>query len=187
MRGKADSAFPRFRQSVLYPEDTARVLAAVRAAPGSVLRALALATDLHPNVVRGHAQVLSDQGRVELRRMGSRILVYPIEVAPGHGKRALVTAMELQLKEQQRLLAFIKQNPGLGQAGIAKATWAWKWARSTTQHRLGRLVQAGLVNVAIVNGKRRYSAWPSLSVSNSQSEEGPRQGQGATVGNAVSS
>lgn len=158
MRGRPNSAFPRFRQSVLYPEDTARVLAAVRAAPGSVLRSLAATTDLHPNVVRGHAQVLCDQGHVELRRTGSRILVYPTEVAPAHGKRALATAMELRLEEQQRLLAFIKQNPGLDQAGIVKAAQVWGWARSTTQHRLGRLVQAGLVDMAVVNGKRCYRA-----------------------------
>lgn len=99
MRGRPNSAFPRFRQSVLYPEDTARVLAAVRAAPGSVLRSLAATTDLHPNVVRGHAQVLSDQGHVELRRTGSRILVHrpPRGIRPGRrgGRKRQATLQRL--------------------------------------------------------------------------------------------
>lgn len=145
VQGKPTVAFPRFRQNVLYPKDTARVLEAIRAVPGSVLRALALATDLHPNVVRGHAQVLAEQGHVELRRTGSRILAYPIEVAPGRGKRALAADRELRLKEQQRLLAFLAENPGLQQARILEVVKAWGWARSTAQHRLHRLVESGLV------------------------------------------
>lgn len=147
---------PRFQQNILHPADQARVLKAVRASPGVHLRAIARLTGLHPNVIRGYVQHLVRAGHVVERQLGPRILVYPRERAPNAGHRAVAADHELQGAEQRRLLAFIQQRPGLRQKDIVDAAQAWGWPRSTTQHRLQRLVEANLVHCDVDGQAKRY-------------------------------
>ena len=136
---------PRFEYYFLYPKDEARVLQAISRSPGLSLRAIGRATGLHIGVVRGHVHRLTKQRRIAQRRHGARILAYPRPSAPKDDRRAVAADQELRLEEQRRLLAFIAGRPALTQTDILEATAQWGWARSTTQHRLGRLIKAGLV------------------------------------------
>jgi predicted transcriptional regulator len=152
------ASFPRFRQNVLYPKDSARIREAVQRSPGSTLRALGLTLELHPVVVRGHVQLLARQGQVAQRRLGSRILVYPLQSAPKRGKRVVAAEVELRSEMQRRLLALIAEHPGLRQGEILEETSKWGWPRSTAQHRLGRLVEAGVVACKERRREKRYSS-----------------------------
>lgn len=160
VRDSRVKALPRFQGNILRPEARMRILAVIRAQPGLTQRALARETGLHPNVVRGHLQVLARQGHVVRRRLGSRILVYPAQGAPSRSRRAVAADAELRLDMQRRLLAVIQKHPGLRQDQILEATQKWHWPRATAQHRLGRLVEAGVVTCQPQGREKHYTAHP---------------------------
>lgn len=132
----------RYKRAVLRPEDEPRVLEAIRREPGRSLRSISRATGVHPTAVRGHVNRLARTGQLrEFRVSATRSRFYAGETAPSD----LAVDHELRQAGQPQLLSWIARNPGATQLDLLAHTQSLGWSRSTTQHRLKRLVEQGLV------------------------------------------
>ncbi len=112
--------------------------------PGATFRELLRATGIHSGTARHHVAILVRSGLVMQQEHKATHRFFE-----NHGKYAenwneVVLLREPELK---RLHDWLVANPGSPQKEILAATGAWGWSRSTTQHRLGRLVEDGLVGI----------------------------------------
>ncbi len=114
----------------------------IKARPGATFRELLRATGIHSGTARHHVAVLVRSGLVMQQDHKSTHRFFE-----NHGKfndnwSEVVLLREPELKQ---LHAWLAANPNSPQKAILAAAGEWGWGRSTTQHRLARLAEDGLV------------------------------------------
>lgn len=121
-----------------------RLYDAVKADPGINFRALSRATGLAGGTTRHHLTKLVRSGH--LAELGFRCSrrFFPNEAKYAQDWETRVVLRESPLKE---LHDWVQANPGRPQRGVLDAMAARGWSRSTTQHRLGRLVDRQVLQV----------------------------------------
>lgn len=113
--------------------------------PGTTLREIRRGTGLASGTVQKHMRALKETGHVIEQRHGATRRFFP----PGQDSTAKRTQIIL-LREKPlgQLFELVRRNPWLSQGDFMNlARRELDWSRSTTQHRLGRLVRGGLVAV----------------------------------------
>jgi len=119
----------------------------VRAHPGISGREIAMRVGAPPSTVnRALRRLLAVQ--VLERRHG-----------PGRSRRYFEPGSRLAMPldpEPQRLVAWFEGKGWIRQLDALQATAAWGWSRSTTQHRLKRLVESGALESRGGVGRHEY-------------------------------
>ena len=128
----------------------------VRQDAGVNFRELARRSNLAPAVTRHHLSVLVSNGLVVERRHGCTLRFFDCGLDEGWVEAVL--RREPGLAE---LHDWLKSNPRASQQAVIAALRSRGWSRSTTQHRLARLVSGGAVTVFLQGRYKLYSAAPS--------------------------
>lgn len=114
-----------------------RILAAIHARPGACFRELTRESGLAAGTVAHHLRVLKRRGSIMEARLGVRRVFYAgTPMSPGETLVARDPAL-------RRLRDWIAAHPGRRQCDLLAAMAPTP--RSATQHRLKRLVAAGIV------------------------------------------
>jgi predicted transcriptional regulator len=124
----------------------------VAGAPGIGLRELARSTGIPVSSVIHHVTILKRQRRLAEARSGRRSILLPAGAGPLDGLRA-AAERDARLR---LLLDWVAANPGCLQRDALAAMEGLGWSRSTTQHRLRRLVGDGLLACLPKGGRRIY-------------------------------
>ncbi len=119
--------------------------------PGSNFRELLRGTEMAAGTARHHLTILRRAGlTTEERHKGTLRFFDGVQA----NWQAVVLLREPELR---KLHGWIEANPGAMQRAILDhAVGQWGWSRSTTQHRLGRLVDGGLLDFAHVGRRKVY-------------------------------
>ncbi|MEA3203288.1 MAG: hypothetical protein QOI63_963 [Thermoplasmata archaeon] len=129
------------------------LLAFVHANPGAGLREAARATGIPPSSTAHHLGILKRKALLVEARVGARRLYFTR--AP---HRPEATAALRRLPALDTLRAWLKENPATPQKEILdRVQTELGWPRSTTQYRLGLLVDAGLVQATPQGRTRTYA------------------------------
>ncbi len=115
------------------------IMAYVEANPGQSFRALSRGTRIPTGTLTHHLGVLKRHGRLAERPLGIRRLFYPADAVVSD---PVAATMNLE-PTLGALHAFVAANGSVMQNVVLAAFEAQGWPRSTTQHRLGRLVAVG--------------------------------------------
>lgn len=118
----------------------ARILAAVHAQPGACYRELVRVSGLAAGTARHHLRTLRLSGQLHELRDGMRILHFPTGFTRSPALAALRREPGLDA-----LARFVAAHPGASQRQVLDAFH--DEPRSTTQHRLHRLVTLGVVRI----------------------------------------
>lgn len=122
--------------------------------PGANFREVARNTSIAAGTVRHHLNVLERAGQVVEHSHGSTVRLFE-----NHGKFQHDWADRVLLREPAlgQLHAWLKDNPGSPQKVVLEAMEVEGWSRSTTQHRLSRLVDGGIVSIRLQGRLKLYS------------------------------
>lgn len=122
--------------------------------PGTSFRETARIVGMAAGTVRHHLNVLQRSGMVVERPHGATVRFFE-----NHGKHDADWVEVVMLREPALKLLFdwLKQSPQSPQTAILEAMEVHGWSRSTTQHRLSRLVDAGLVTIRLQGRYKMYS------------------------------
>ena len=130
-----------------------RLLEAIRLRPGATFRELVRETGLAAGTARHHLTMLRRSGRIEEHRHHSTLRYF--EAGRFDDWEAVVLLREPDLA---MLHAWVREHPGSIQRDVLVAARSWGWSRSTTQHRLQRLVAGGLLEVVPAGRRKAYRA-----------------------------
>lgn len=122
--------------------------------PGANFREVVRRTSIPAGTVRHHLTVLQRSGHLVERPHRSTIRLFENR-AFDQAWHAVVLLREPALAG---LHAWLKANPGSAQKDVLEGMEAAGWSRSTTQHRLSRLVEAGLVSLRLQGRLKIYAA-----------------------------
>lgn len=147
----------RAQPPVVNPMDTKSRLLEALQREAMTLDELAVRTGVSPQTVRYHLPTLMRNNAVRRVRVGRK--VYLVNGGPGGHDQRRVLLKHTVLRE---LHAWIVRHPGRRQVDIVDAMEARGWPPSTTQHRLQRLEQTGIVHVKRKGGNVTYTAEGSL-------------------------
>lgn len=125
----------------------ARIRAVVAAKPGLSFRAISRATGIASGTARHHLSVLQRRREIVEERVGRRLLAY-YPAGLDESKR-----LKARIQRDAALAQVYETVRRLGQPCQSMILDAVEQPRSTTQHRLGRLVAMGAVSVR--HGVRR--------------------------------
>ena len=118
------------------------ICALVNREPGICYRAIVRASGLSMGTVAHHLRMLKKQGLVTESALGQRRTFYPQgSRVPGAADATLAREPALQ-----QLLDIVALRESTSQGAVLDALQAAGWPRSTTQHRLSRLVALGKVS-----------------------------------------
>jgi DNA-binding transcriptional ArsR family regulator len=122
-----------------------RILDHIQQHPGATLRELMRATGLSSKSTQHHVRVLKAAGHLEEQAHGnSRRFFLPGPAPAAERTKAIL----LRKKPLSDLYELVRRHPWLAQSDILDlAARELGFSRSTTQHRLGRLISGGLVAV----------------------------------------
>lgn len=123
--------------------------------PGANFREVARNTGIAAGTVRHHLNVLGRAGQIVEHAHGSTVRLFENHGRFDHNWSDLVLLREPALA---RLHAWLKENPGAPQKAVLEAMEPEGWSRSTTQHRLARLVDGGLATIRLQGRLKLYSA-----------------------------
>jgi predicted transcriptional regulator len=123
--------------------------------PGANFREIARNTSIAAGTVRHHLNVLERSGQIVEHNHGSTVRLFE-----NHGKFANNWADLVLLREPAlgQVHAWLKEHPASPQKAILEAMETHGWSRSTTQHRLSRLVDGGLANIKLQGRLKIYTA-----------------------------
>ena len=121
--------------------------------PGAGFLELARRTRIAPGTLRHHLSVLARSGWIVERRNGCTLRFFGNDGGHDDSWTHCVLMREPALAA---LHAWLEANPASPQGSVVQAMARQGWSRSTTQHRLGRLVQGG---VAIVVPRGRWKLY----------------------------
>lgn len=122
--------------------------------PGANFREVARNTSIAAGTVRHHLNVLERSGQVVEHSHGSTVRLFE-----NHGKFQHDWADLVLLREPAlgQLHAWLKDHPGSPQKAVLEAMEVEGWSRSTTQHRLSRLVDGGIASIRLQGRLKLYS------------------------------
>ena len=112
-----------------------QLLVSVTKRPGLGIRALARHSGLSPTTVSLALQRLQANGKARIVRHGGSLLAFPADHA------------DLRVPPDDNLRALLRIASGRTQKEILDVMEPRGWRRSTTQHRLGRLVEQGHLEI----------------------------------------
>ena len=126
----------------------------IRQHPGANFREVARNTGIASGTVRHHLNVLERSGQIVEHPHGSTVRLFE-----NHGKFNDNWSDVVLLREPALgvVHAWLKANPASPQKAVLEAMEAHGWSRSTTQHRLARLVNGGLATIRLQGRLKIYS------------------------------
>ncbi len=130
-----------------------RLLDYIKRFPGTTFREVVRATGFASGTTRHHLNVLKRHGLVAEYPHKKTLRLFQPSADLESTWQTVVLMRDPHL---HRLLMWLDDNPGRPQKGIIEAASDWGWSRSTTQHRLGRLVDEGLVECREFGQSKRY-------------------------------
>lgn len=132
-----------------------RLFAYIRENPGGTFRELLRGTDIPAGTARHHLNILERTGVVVEKRHKSTLRFFP-----NHGQYDDTWDAVVMLREEPlaELHGWISDHPECMQKEMLAAMAGRGWSRSTTQHRLTRLIDGGLVTVRPQGRVKRYTA-----------------------------
>jgi len=151
--------FTRRKKDVLDHPRRKAIFTYVCSHPGATFREVAREVGLAAGTARHHLTVLRRAGHIVEHPFRSSVRFFE-----NHGKFANNWRETVLLREPALsvLEDWIKENPGAAQKDILDAmAHLHQWSRSTTQHRLGRLVGEGLAHVTHSGRLLHYKPGPS--------------------------
>ncbi len=127
----------------------------VRDHPGATFREVLRGTGVPAGTARHHLAVLAKERIVT--QHGHRQTLRFFE---NHGRfdRSWNTVVLLREPDLKRLHDWLLGHPDTMQGDIVESASTWGWSRSTTQHRLGRMVAEGLIEVTVHGRRKHYTA-----------------------------
>ncbi|MFA5944114.1 MAG: winged helix-turn-helix transcriptional regulator [Candidatus Thermoplasmatota archaeon] len=122
--------------------------------PGANFREVARNTGIAAGTVRHHLNVLERSGQVVEHPHGSTVRLFE-----NHGKFDQNWSDLVLLREPVlgKLHDWLKAHPNSPQKAVLEAMEAENWSRSTTQHRLSRLVDGGVASIRLQGRLKMYS------------------------------
>ena len=132
-----------------------RIFDYVRHHPGANFREVGRNTGIAAGTVRHHLNVLARSGIIVEHQHASTVRLFENIDAFRDCWADQVILREPALAE---LYEWLHANPASPQRGALDAMRERGWSRSTTQHRLGRLVDAGLVGIKLQGRLKLYTA-----------------------------
>lgn len=142
------------KQEALEHPKRQRIFTYIQEHPGANFREVARKTDIAAGTVRHHLTVLERAGHVvEHPHQGT------VRLFENHGRFDHNWADVVLLREPPllKLHAWLAEHPGSPQKAALEAMEAVGWSRSTTQHRLARLVEGGLVTIRLQGRLKIYA------------------------------
>lgn len=123
--------------------------------PGANFREVARNTGIAAGTVRHHLNVLRRSEVIVEHAHGSTVRLFENQLKFQQNWADLVLLREPSLG---LLYDWLKANPGAPQKGVLEGMEAHGWSRSTTQHRLARLVDGGLATIRLQGRLKIYTA-----------------------------
>lgn len=120
--------------------------------PGTSFRETARTVGIAAGTVRHHLNVLERAGMVVERPHGATVRFFEQKDSDADW----VSVVMLREPALKVLHDWLKLHPGSPQTGILEAMEEQGWSRSTTQHRLLRLVDSGLVAIKLQGRYKMY-------------------------------
>lgn len=142
------------KQQALEHPKRQRIFAYIQEHPGANFREVSRETGIAAGTVRHHLTVLERAGHiVEHAHQGT------IRLFENHGKfdATWVDAVLLREPPLAQLHAWLKEHPSVPQKDALEAMELQGWSRSTTQHRLARLVAGGVLTLRLQGRLKIYS------------------------------
>jgi predicted transcriptional regulator len=129
--------------------------------PGTNFREISRMTGIAAGTVRHHLNVLERSELLVEHQHGSTIRLFE-----NHGKFDRNWSDVVLLREASlgALHAWLVEHPGSSQKAVLAGMEALGWSRSTTQHRLARLVEGGLASIRLQGRLKIYSATGAAQV-----------------------
>jgi predicted transcriptional regulator len=126
----------------------------IRDHPGANFREVARNTGIAAGTVRHHLNVLERSGQVVEHNHGSTVRLFE-----NHGKFDQNWSDLVLLREPAlgTLHDWLKGHPNSPQKAVLEAMEANGWSRSTTQHRLSRLVDGGVASIRLQGRLKLYT------------------------------
>lgn len=122
--------------------------------PGANFREVARNTSIAAGTVRHHLTVLERAGHVVEHPHQGTVRLFENHGKFDHNWSDLVLLREPPLA---KLHEWLKQHPGSPQKAALEAMEKEGWSRSTTQHRLSRLVEGGVATIRLQGRLKIYS------------------------------
>lgn len=122
--------------------------------PGANFREVARNTNIAAGTVRHHLNVLERSELVVEHAHGSTVRLFENHGRFQHNWSDLVLLREPALG---KLHEWLKAHPNSPQKAVLEGMEAEQWSRSTTQHRLSRLVDGGVVAIRLQGRLKMYS------------------------------
>lgn len=141
------------KEEALEHPNRQRIFSYVQEHPGANFREVARETGIASGTVRHHLTVLERAGHlVEHAHQGT------VRLFENHGKFDQTWSDVVLLREPPlaQIHAWLKENPNSPQKDILEAFEVQGWSRSTTQHRLARLVEGGVATVRLQGRLKFY-------------------------------
>ncbi len=127
----------------------------IDAHPGTTFRELLRATDMAAGTARHHLSVMLRCEVVVERAHGQTMRYFhPDQEHLGDWDAVVV----LRQPDMDRIYRWLLDHPGVIQRTVLDAAESWGWSRSTTQHRLKRLVDNDLAQVRDLGRSKAYRA-----------------------------
>ncbi len=127
----------------------------IQSTPGATFREVVRETGIPSGTARHHIQVMCQAGVIIERQHRSTLRYFD---AKGDYADSWNTTVILREPDLARLHGWMLANPGVYQKDVVDAAGGWGWSRSTTQHRLSRLVDEGLGIMTLQGRLKRYHA-----------------------------
>lgn len=145
-----------------------RILDYVLQNPGANVREVARNTGTATGTVRHHLSILQRHGHLVARAHGATLRLFE-----NHGKYDATWTEVVLLREAAlcELHAWLQDHPASSQKAVVAGMQDRGWLRSTTQHRLKRLVHGGLVIVRLQGRLKIYTATNGVTAAPIESSE----------------
>jgi DNA-binding transcriptional ArsR family regulator len=132
-----------------------RIFEYIQENPGANFREVARRTGIAAGTVRHHLNVLARSDIIAEHQHGSTVRLFE-----NLSKFQANWADHVLLREPSlgELYDWLKANPGAPQKAVLEGMEPQGWSRSTTQHRLSRLVDGGLATIRLQGRLKIYTA-----------------------------
>ncbi len=127
----------------------------ILAHPGATFRELIRGTQIPAGTARHHLAVLRQEDQIQEHAHKATLRYFE-----NHGRfnDSWNTVVLLREPDLKRLHTWLLKHPDCMQGVVVDAGQSWGWTRSTTQHRLGRMVAEGLIKVTVHGRRKHYTA-----------------------------